>query len=365
MSESSQADTTLITGASGFIGWRLTRALAARGQPLALLVRPASRDKLRRRLSGLGAERGAGVRLISGDLERPGLGLAADDRDWLRRRVTRIFHLAATYDMCAAEQQLERTNVAGTRQLLDEAAAMPQLDRFCHCSSIAVSGTFSGHFSESDFDRGQQPLHPYGRTKFEAERLARSSGLPLTVFRPGVVVGDSRSGEMDKIDGAYLALAGLHAIRRLPGATRLPMIVPRDDAPLFHLVPVDFVAEAMAELGGLERSRGRTYHLTDPAPVSFRRFYLACLEEMGFGGPTIGRPVQRLVRLLLRPPLAGLLRRGGRRLGLPFDLLPHLVIEVTYDTAQTEADLADSGLRCPPLLEVLPRLVAYFERHLV
>jgi thioester reductase-like protein len=364
MSESNQADTTLITGGSGFIGWRLTRALAARGRPLALLVRPASRDKLRRRLAGLDAGQAARVRLVSGDLEQPGLGLAAADRDWLRQRVTQVYHLGAAYDMCAAPQQLERTNVAGTRQLLDEAAAMPRLERFCHCSSIAVSGTFAGHYRESDFDRGQQPLHAYGRTKFEAERLVRASGLPLTVFRPGVVVGDSRSGEMDKIDGPYLALAALHAIRRLPGAGRLPMIVPRDDSPLFHLVPVDFVAEAMAELGGLEHSLGRTYHLTDPAPVSFRRFYLACLEQMGFDGPTIGRPVQRLVHLLLRPPLAGLLRHGGRRLGLPFDLLPHLVVEVTYDTAATEADLAASGLRCPPLLEILPRLVDYFERHL-
>ncbi len=357
------AKAALVTGATGLIGSRLTRSLLERGRRLALLCRPASTRRLDSWLDRLpaGIDR---PRVVIGDLEQPLLGLTSEDLTWLRAEATEVFHLGAAYSLSMDAEQAQRTNVGGTRNVLELAASLPRLSRFHHVSSMVVSGDFTGTYGESDFDLGQGFFHAYGQSKFDSEKLVRDSGLPATVYRPGAVVGDSRTGEMDKIDGPYFAFAALHALRKLPGVTRLPMIVPRGDEVKFHIVPVDYVVAALDHLAALPADGLKTYHLTDPAPVSFRQFYLATLEAMGFSGPTIARPVQRLARLLLRPGLWPITRRAGRAMGMPAEMLGHLLYAVHYDTARASADLAGSPISCPSILEILPTLVDYYERHL-
>jgi thioester reductase-like protein len=351
--------TLLLTGASGFIGSRVVRRLLERGQPLALLARPAAAERLRAQLGSWPA--GPRPWIVPGDLVQPDLGLAAGDRARLRAEVRAIVHLGAAYRLSLGAAEAERTNVLGTRHLLALARELGGLEAFHHVSTIAVSGDFPGLYREADLDLGQRFPHAYGRSKFLAEQLVRGSGLPWRVYRPGVVVGDSRTGEFDKLDGPYYALRLLAALRRLPGWSRMPMLVPRDDDALFHLVPVDFVSAALAELALRPGPAGATYHLVDAQPLSFRRFYLEALDLLGFHGKRIPRPVRRLFRLLCLPGFWQISRAVGRTVGVPAEMIPHLLCDVRYDCAGAEAALAPLGLRCPPLLDYLPVLISRFE----
>ncbi|HSA24722.1 MAG TPA: SDR family oxidoreductase, partial [Myxococcota bacterium] len=335
------------------------RRLLERGLPLALLARPAAAERLRAQLDSWPA--GPRPWIVPGDLVQPDLGLSPGDRARLRAEARAVVHLGAAYDLFLGQAEAERTNTLGTRHLLALARELEGLEAFHHVSTIAVSGDFSGLYREADLDLGQRFPHAYGRSKFLAEQLVRASGLPWRIYRPGVVVGDSRTGEFDKLDGPYYALRLLAGLRRLPGSARMPMLVPRDDDALFHLVPVDFVSAALAELVDRPAPAGGTFHLVDPQPVSFRRFYLEALELLGFRGPRIPRPVRRLFRLLTRPGFWQVSRAAGRALGVPAEMIPHLLCDVRYDCAGASAALGPAGVRCPPLLDYLPRLVARFE----
>ncbi|MBN2497129.1 MAG: SDR family oxidoreductase [Deltaproteobacteria bacterium] len=354
-------DRILMTGASGFIGSRLARALAARGARLTLLCRPGSRGRLESRLGSWpeGIER---PEIVLGDLSWPGVLSDPQDVGRLSGSVTGIFHLGAVYHLGVDAKTAASINVRGTERLLELAHHLGRLRRFHHVSTIAVSGDASGTFYEQDLDRGQGFPHAYAHSKFLAELALRQSGLPCSIYRPGIVVGDSRSGEFDKIDGPYYLLRILSQLRRLPGARRMPMIAPREQAPLFHLVPVDYVVEAMAHLAMRDEGEAcATYHLTDPEPESFRSFYIACLREMGFRGPIVSRPTRRFFRLLMLPGLRELVRLGGRAFGMPAEMLAHVLIDVCYDTARTREALAGTGLVCPRVLTYLPQLVRTFE----
>jgi len=351
--------TLFITGASGFIGSQVLERLADGARPVALLARPAAAARLRERTAGWPDARRP--RVLEGDLTAPGLGLGAEERAWLGAEVDAVLHLGAAYHLSLGEREAERANVLGTRNLLDVCGELPGLSAFHHVSTIAVSGDFPGVYREADLDLGQRFPHAYGRSKFLAEQQVRASGLPWRVYRPGVVVGDSRTGAFEKVDGPYYAWRLLLGLRRLPGAARLPMPVPRDDDAFFHLVPVDFVSAALVAFTRAPGPAGSTYHLVDPAPLTFRRFYLASLDQLGFRGPRIPRPVRRLFRLLTRPGFWQVSRAAGRALGLPAEMIPHLLCDVRYDCAGASAALDPLGVRCPPLLEYLPRLLEALE----
>ena len=170
---------------------------------------------------------------------------------------------------------------------------------------------------------------------------------------------------MDKIDGPYFFFKILHELRRLPGITRMPMIVPRENDTLFHIAPVDFVVAAMVELASKASSAGRTYHLMDPSPLSYRDFYRATLQEMGFRGPLVSRPLKRVIRLLRKPPFWPSVKIGGRAMGMPAEMLVHFLYQITYDTSNTQNDLQESNITCPAISEYLPRLISYFVRNMV
>ncbi len=354
----------LLTGATGFIGKRVARGLLEKGRRLALLCRPASTHRLDPLLVDL-PETAPPPRVVAGDIEKPDLGLSEGDRNLLEGSVREIYHLATAYDlgMCAADA--ERTNVEGTRRMLALAARLTGLRSFHHVSTLAVSGDYPGRFGEEDFQVGQGFDHAYGQSKFEAEKLVRESGLPVTVYRPGVVVGDSRTGEMDKVDGPYFLFKVLHGLRRLPGMSRAPMIVPREEDTFFHVVPVDFVASALLELASRDAGRGRAYHLMDPAPLTYREFYSRTLGCMGFSGRQIPRPLGRTVKLLCSKAFWPATRSGGRLLGLPAEMLAHFTYTTTYSTDNTTQGLQGSGIACPPVPDYLEALIAYFEHNLV
>lgn len=356
----------LITGATGFIGSRLAIELArSRGRRLIILCRPASQARLKPVLDALGRQ-AKHVQVVAGDLEQDRLGLDAAAHGMLERRVSELFHIAAGYQLDMSWQEAQAVNVNGTQRMLDLANGLPNLKRFHYVSTMAVAGDWQEIFREDDLQLGQGFDHAYGYSKFLAEQLVRRAAgrFPVTIYRPGVVVGDSRSGRMDKIDGPYFVFRILHKLGRVPGAKYMPQIVPREEDTFFHLVPVDFVVAAMAELATRDRQQLHTYQLMDPDPPSYREFYTATLDAMGFSGPRIARPLARTIGLLRSKPIGPLARRLFDGLKLPPEMMYHFAYRVRYDTSNTLADLEGTGISAPRFGDYLPTILRYFEDNM-
>ena len=248
-----------VTGATGFIGRHLVERLLEREGDINVLVREESQEKLDalREGWGPGADR---VKPIVGDLSEPLLGVSEEDRKALAG-VEHFFHLAAIYDMAADEERNRRLNVNGTQNAIDLANELGA-GHFHHASSIAVAGEYEGHFTEDSFDEGQKLTHPYHRTKYEAEKLVRQRlKVPWRVYRPSVVVGNSETGEMDKIDGPYYFFKAIQKARHaLPEWFPLVGI----EVGKTNIVPVDYVAAAMDHIAHLPDLDGQAFHLVDP-----------------------------------------------------------------------------------------------------
>src|SRR5262252_1204782 len=248
----------LVTGGTGFIGRHLLRLLAKRDGVTFVLVRPGSRERLEALIESISA--GGSLRPIEGDITQPLLGLG--DADIKRLEGADIYHLAAVYDLEASEESNQRANVDGTHNVIELAQLL--VARVHHMSSIAVAGAlWKGLFTEEMFAEGQVLDHPYYRTKYDAERIVRESPVRWRVYRPGLVVGSSETGEADRIDGPYYAFK---LIQRLRNA--IPQWVPLlgIEGGELNIVPVDYVARALDAIGHKEGLDGQTFHLTDPAP---------------------------------------------------------------------------------------------------
>jgi NAD(P)-dependent dehydrogenase (short-subunit alcohol dehydrogenase family) len=248
----------LVTGGTGFIGRHLLRQLARRDGMTYVLVRAASRERLEARIDSVGG-RGR-LQPLAGDITQPSLGLREEELAPLKG--ADVYHLAAVYDLDAPEADNQRANVDGTRNVVEVALRLGA--RVHHVSSVAVAGArWKGKFTEEMFDEGQVLDHPYYRTKFDAEKLVRDSGLRFRVYRPGLVIGSSETGEADRIDGPYYAFKLIQRLRHA-----IPEWVPLIglEGGELNVVPVDFVARALDEIGHRQGLDGMTFHLTDPAP---------------------------------------------------------------------------------------------------
>src|SRR6478735_7855150 len=257
-----------VTGATGFIGRRLVEQLLDKRQgKVHVLVRESSLERLEDLVERWGVVVGtsAAKRIVPviGDLRRPLLGVEQEQVAELRGKITHFFHLAAVYDMTAPAELNTAVNVGGTTHAVELARAV-DAEHLHHVSSIAVAGEFRGTYTEDMFDEGQKLPSPYHRTKFESERIVREQPyVPWRVYRPGIVVGDSRTGEMDKIDGPYYFFKAIQRLRRL-----LPEWVPLVglDLGYTNIVPVDWVSDSIEHIAHEPDLDGRAFHLTDPRP---------------------------------------------------------------------------------------------------
>ncbi len=357
-----------VTGATGFIGRHLVAELCSRGEPIYVLVRPASRERLDRLLQGCGAS-GKLITPIDGDLGSELLGLGGEDRTRLRGSVAHFIHLGALYDLAAAPAELERANVAGTRHALELAQDL-RAGCFHFMSSIAAAGLYPGTFTEDMFGEAGPLGHPYFRTKHEGESLVRSScRVPWRVYRPSMVVGHSVTGAMDKVDGPYYLFTAIQKLR-----DALPRWVPLIgfEGGHLNLVPVDFVAAALAHLIHVPGHDGRCFHLTDPADR--RVGQVLNLFARAAHAPTMTlrlEPslVDSLSSAARVPP--GTLQVVGRivdRLladfGIPRAALELLNYPTTFDAHRAQDLLATAGIRVPPLEQYAWRLWDYWEREL-
>jgi NAD(P)-dependent dehydrogenase (short-subunit alcohol dehydrogenase family) len=357
-----------VTGSTGFIGRRFIAKIAVHGEPIYVLTRPGSRARLERLIHDNG-DFAAQIRPIEGDLAAEYLGLCAQRRAELRGTIEHFVHLGALYDLAADAAALERTNLLGTRHALELAQ-----DLNCACfhlvSSIAVAGNYRGVFTERMFDEGQALPHAYFRTKHAAEALVRGSpGIRWRIYRPGMVVGDSTDGAMDKIDGPYYLFKLIQRVRdRLPAWC--PMI--GFEGGHINLVPVDFVAAALDHLVRLPGLDQRCFHLTDPqdrrigdvlnlfakaahAPTMTLRLDSSLIDlfasVMAHGGERLA-PARRLTDRLLR------------ELGIPKAVLALLDYPTRFDASETQPLLRDAGIAVPRLEDYAWRLWDYWERQL-
>ena len=255
---------TFVTGATGFIGRHLVELLLARGETVHVLVRDRSLPRLEE-LRGRWNDRSGSVVAVVGDLSQPRLGLDDATLDGLRGRIRHVFHLAALYDMTADADSLREANVAGTRHAIEFVHAV-EAERLHHVSSIAAAGLYRGEFREDMFEEAEGLDDPYFSTKHDSEALVRREcRRPWRVYRPGVVVGHSQTGETDKIDGPYYFFKLIQKLRKaLPPWMPLVGI---EGGPL-NIVPVDFVARALDHIAHQDDLDGRTFHLVDPSPKS-------------------------------------------------------------------------------------------------
>jgi thioester reductase-like protein len=363
-----------VTGATGFIGRRLVERLLERRGKIHVLVREDSLGRLDEaiehweKISEATVSRR--VHPVIGDLRQPLLGLTDEQVSELEGTIDHLFHLAAVYDMTASLELDTAVNVGGTSHAIQLAGAL-RAGRLHHVSSIAVAGAYKGEFSEDFFDEGQRLPSPYHATKFEAERAVREQELvPWRVYRPGVVVGDSKTGEMDKIDGPYYFFKAIQRMRQV-----VPQWMPLVGLDLgkTNLVPVDWVAGALDHIAHRPHLDGRAFHLTYPggqrvdevmndiaSAANAPRFAVSIDKRVLDVVPTA--PLSLLMRI---PPLRQARRLTLRELGIPKEVLEHIDLVPTFNTRQAERALAGSDFEHPPALrEYAVQLWDYWEREM-
>ena len=357
-----------VTGATGFIGRHLVERLLDREGDIFVLVREGSEDKLER-LRAAAGDKADRIKPVKGDISEPSLGLSDEDKAALQG-VEHFFHLAAIYDMTASdEERNRRLNVLGTQNAVDLANELGA-KHLHYASSIAVAGEHDDIFTEDDFDVGQKLTHPYHQTKFEAEKLVRQQAkVPWRVYRPAIVVGDSRTGEMDKIDGPYYFFKAIQKVRHA-----LPEWFPLVGLEVgrTNIVPVDYVAAAMDHIAHLDGVDGQAFHLVNPKMQKVGDV-MNTFAGAGHAPHMVMRVDKRMTDMLPKgvlsyamklPALKDIRRSVLADMGVPDEVLDYVALKPKFDARDTKRALEGSGIEIPPLESYAEKLWDYWERNL-
>jgi thioester reductase-like protein len=343
-----------VTGFPGFIGRRLIRALLARDpQTRAVaLVEAAQLERAHAAAADIEADR---IELIAGDIAQRDLGLEPDQLDRLRRTVAAVFHLAAIYNLAVPAEIAQRVNVDGTGNILEFCASCQQLERLNYVSTAYVAGDRRGTVYEHELSLGQGFKNHYESTKFQAELWVRvrMGDIPTTIYRPAIVVGDSRTGETEKFDGPYYILRTIARsverggpIAQLGGA----------HAP-FNVVPVDFIVDSIVAASGDPEAAGETLHLVDPEPISAAELTRVLSREYAGREPTLRVPATLVDQSLrfkrVRDYFSGVPRESVRYLNHP----------VRFDTRKASELLIRHDLHLPRFEDYVSNVVAFFREH--
>ncbi len=346
-----------ITGFPGFIARNLLKKLLAVDTEVTVtaLVEAGREQEAKEALYGVDqhdtGDLAASVRVatVVGDVTAMDLGLAGAEFRAITSRTTEIYHLAAVHAVAADRSIAERVNVRGTANVLAIAEATTQLERFVHFSSAYVSGDRTGVILEDELEEGQSFKNAYEATKYQAEVLVERAKkrVPCTVIRPGAVVGDSRTGAIDRFDSVYQL-----AMMLVASPVSVPIPLKGDGRAPMNLVPVDYVVDAVHAIVSSPASIGCTYHVVDPNPLPARRVYELVAERAG--KPLPKRTVSpNLTKALLKIP--GLEKLASVH-GEAIDYLNQMAF---YNSAQTAELLVGTGIRCPPFSDYLENLMSY------
>ncbi len=358
-----------VTGGTGFIGKRLVRRLLERDrEPVHILVYKPTPELVTslKEFWGADADR---VALIEGDISKPDLGVAAKDARKLKGKIDHFFHLAAVYDLTADPAQVVTANVAGVANALAFAKSV-KAGCFHHVSSIAAAGLSDGVFREDMFEEARGLDHPYYSSKHKGEGLVRAeTEIAWRIYRPGIVVGDSRTGEIDKIDGPYYFFKLIQKLRNVVPSW-VPMI--GIEGGRINVVPVDFVVAAMDHLAHLDGLDGRTFHLMDPNPLRvgdmlnvLARAAHAPSFTVKVNAGLFGLAPPALMRgLMALTPFRRMRKMMMKELGLPDDVFMFVNYPTRLDSRETHNLLRPAGIVVPPFEDYAWRLWDYWERHL-
>ena len=349
-------DVVLLTGLPSLLS-RVVCLELVRSDPTAeveAVVRTKFLEDARAALDRLTAEERRRVHVVEGDAAAIDYGLSGAELRSLARRVTRMHHCAQVTYLGVDAKTAEHVNVGGVREAIELAASCEKLECLVLHSTANVSGVRRGRVLEDDLKAGQSFRSVVEETKARAEKLVRGAmpRLPIAVMRPATIVGDSRTGEVDRFDGPYLLIL---LVVTSPPDLALPLPGPGDEA--LNLVPIDWVARASVALGRDPRSPGRTFHLVDPHPLTARRVFELVARAGGRRGPRGSIPAN-LAKALLRAPGLDRIAKSPRA------FLETLTTPVTYDARNTDELLAALGVAaCPPLESYVDRLVEYVQER--
>lgn len=340
--------TYFITGFPGFIGKQLVEHIA-REDPDAQIFLLVQGKFLKDARAYASSIRGGRLELLVGDVVDMHLGLSAEEYERLCASVTDIFHLAAIQYLGVPRETAMRVNVDGTRNMIELARDCSNLRRFNHFSSCYVCGDRIGVIAEDELDAGQHFRNAYEETKFLSERLVHraAQSLPVSIYRPSTVIGDSRTGAIDRFEGPYYL-----GILLVTSPLSVPLPLPGEGVAPLNVVPVDYVVRAVWALSRDPRAEGRTFHLVDPNPMSTRRVYELIAERAKKRLPRFNLPAKAADVMLRLPGLERIARPQRAAIGY----VNHLALFNSHNTLEL---LDGTGIRCPPLFTYLDKLVNY------
>jgi len=348
-------ETFFITGFPGFIANRLLERLARKDCDFILLVQPSLLGRARDEIARIAQLSGRDVEgyLVEGDISEPQLALSAADLELVQQQTTRVFHLAAVYDLAVPQDLAMRVNAGGTRNVVELARKLPHLRQFHHVSTCYVAGKREGVILETELRHDAGYRNYYEQSKYLAELEVEWAkiDLPVTVHRPAVVCGDSRTGETGKYDGVYYLI---HYLLRWPRV--LSTINIGNHEVSLNLVPVDFVVDAMAALAFDERAIGKTLQLADPAPLTTNQLFNAIAKSINGHRSKITAPARWVRFFLMLPP-------SPKITGLPHHAVPYFFVKQLYDSSPAQALLAPHGIRCPPFESYVDKIIDFARQN--
>lgn len=348
-------ETFFITGFPGFIADRLLERLARTPCRFILLVQPSWLDRARHeidRIAQLAGRSPEEFRIIEGDITQPRLGLSSSDFKFTQQQATRIFHLAALYDLAVEREPAMRVNVDGTRNVIDFARSLPSLQHFHHVSTCYVAGKREGVILETELrhDAGYRNFYEESKYLAELEVEAVKDQLPVTIHRPSVVCGDSRTGETVKYDGVYYLILYL---LKWPSLSSINIGNHRVS---LNLVPVDFVVDAMAALAFDQNAIGKTVQLSDPSPLSTNELFNAIARSANGKHSRITAPATWVRFFLMLPS-------SPKITGLPHPAVPYFFVKQLYDSSQAHTLLAPHDVQCPPFETYVDHIVNFVKAN--
>ena len=349
-------ETIFITGFPGFIAGRLVERLARERARFILLVQPVLLQRAYEDVAQIVAETGAPVErfsIVQGDITKPNLGLTQTDLDRARAETHIVFHLAAAYDLAVAEEVGQLVNVQGTKNVNEFTKSIANLQRYHYVSTCYVAGRRLGLIREDELEHSAGFRNHYEESKYLAELSVQAlkSEMPLTIHRPSVVVGDSRTGETAKYDGIYYLI---HYLRRWPGGLTLLNI--GNSKVSLNLVPIDYVIEAMVALANDERAIGTTVQIADPTPLTTEELFDEIAKTIGGRKSLLTVPRNIVYPVLMAP--------GAPKIsGLPHSAVPYFFLEQTYDTSRVSELLESHEIRCPAFPDYVRPLVKFVEKQ--
>ena len=357
-----------ITGATGFVGRHLLEKLFARSGHIYLLVRSGSKKKLNKMLEEMDAPMKR-IDLITGDLTKNSLGVSKKNRDMMVGKVKHFYHLAAIYDMSASLEEQMNTNVDGTSHAVHLAEAI-KAKCFHHVSSIAAAGMYPGVFREDMFEEAEGLDHPYFKTKHDSEAVVRHTcQIPFRIYRPAMVLGHSKTGQIDKIDGPYYFFKLIQKLRNT-----FPKWMPMMgiEGGRLNMVPVDYVVDVIDHISHKKGLDGGCFHITDPNPKRIGTVLNIFADAAN--APQMNMRVDARVfnfipgavkqGLMMLSPVKRIRAQIFNDLGIPPGVLKFINYPTRFDDRETQKALKGSGIKLPKLKKYAWRLWDYWERNL-